>query len=300
MEIETAMAGVSSSSSTKGNENSAFTLPWRDSDVILVVQDVELHVHKAMLALQSPVFEAMFNGQFQEAKAERIPLQGKTHKWMLQFIRLLYPANMTKMKVHISKENVFEILKLADEYQAANVISQCLAEVELAQLTNENALKLLPYAAQYDQAALSMLVNKVAKRIPVEQIGKFVPKLSDDKLALNLLLSKGRILERMVLGSFRVIETLLRFICKRETATSLMCGHVVRLSRYEDAAKCQTCIATFRTTFIDKAINVVLAAESSMSNDDKRVRAKLLGTLLIQVFNYKTLSGDSSVSEVSR
>ena len=41
----------------KGDEN-AFASPWNDSDMVLVVEDQELHVHKSILTLQSPVFKA--------------------------------------------------------------------------------------------------------------------------------------------------------------------------------------------------------------------------------------------------
>ena len=38
-----------------------FTQPWKFSDVVLVVDYHRLHVHRAVLAVWSPVFEEMFN-----------------------------------------------------------------------------------------------------------------------------------------------------------------------------------------------------------------------------------------------
>ena len=41
-------------------ESPDFSQPWKFSDVVLVVEDKKLHVHRALLALCSPVFEKMF------------------------------------------------------------------------------------------------------------------------------------------------------------------------------------------------------------------------------------------------
>lgn len=62
-------------------------------------------------------------------------------------------------------------LKFADEYQAGNVVSQCLAEV------------------RHDQSALSRLTEKIRSGASMEQLGKFVPELSDNKVAHDYLLT---------------------------------------------------------------------------------------------------------------
>ena len=86
----------------------------------------------------------MLYGQFSEANAEFVPLPEKKYSAMLQFIQLLYPPNMVKAdKVVVNDENIFGILKLADEYQAVNVVGQCLNEI---QVTKANAVALLVYA----------------------------------------------------------------------------------------------------------------------------------------------------------
>ena len=55
------MAGVGSNH----GESQDFTQPWKFSDVILVVEDQKFHVHRAVLAVCSPVFEKMFTSEFQ-------------------------------------------------------------------------------------------------------------------------------------------------------------------------------------------------------------------------------------------
>ena len=43
-----------------------FSQPWKFSDVVIVVEDERLHVHRAVLAMASPVFEKLFTTVFEE------------------------------------------------------------------------------------------------------------------------------------------------------------------------------------------------------------------------------------------
>ena len=61
---------------TKIDKN-MFALPWEDSNMVLVVEDQELHVHKWILTSQSPVFKAMFGGHLKEASQNNITLKEK-------------------------------------------------------------------------------------------------------------------------------------------------------------------------------------------------------------------------------
>ena len=75
---------------------------------------------------------------------------------MLQFLKLLYPANMVKKPlISFTGENVLKILALADEYQAEHVLNQCLEET---QITGANALVILPYAVKYNKC--TNVINK--------------------------------------------------------------------------------------------------------------------------------------------
>ena len=62
---------------TKIDKN-VFSSPWNDSDMVLVVEDQELHVHRLILTLLSPVFKAMLDGHFKEASEDKITLEGKS------------------------------------------------------------------------------------------------------------------------------------------------------------------------------------------------------------------------------
>ena len=68
-----------------------FTKPWKNSNVVLVVEEKEIHVHSSTLSMVSPVFEAMFNGNFKEAQTKRVVLEGKSYDVFLYMLRMIYP-----------------------------------------------------------------------------------------------------------------------------------------------------------------------------------------------------------------
>ena len=54
-----------------------FSKLWKMSDLVLLVEERKLHVHKSILAISSPVFETMMSSNFKEKNAREIPLPGK-------------------------------------------------------------------------------------------------------------------------------------------------------------------------------------------------------------------------------
>ena len=95
--------------------------------MVLVVEDNEFHVHRYILSLQSPVFKAMFNGNFKDSQQDKVELKDDEYEAMLLFLQLLYPSNMLdEGNVSINDENIFLILEVADKYGAINVIKQCM------------------------------------------------------------------------------------------------------------------------------------------------------------------------------
>ena len=65
-------------SETKTREDSLdFSEPWKCSDVVLVVEEERLHVHRDILMMWSKVFTTMFTSQFKEKTAKEVSLPGK-------------------------------------------------------------------------------------------------------------------------------------------------------------------------------------------------------------------------------
>ena len=67
-----------------------FSAPWNFSDVVLVVEGTKFHVHRCILSISSPVFQAMFTSQFKESTAEEIPLPEKSADEVEQLLKLIY------------------------------------------------------------------------------------------------------------------------------------------------------------------------------------------------------------------
>ena len=53
--------------------------------MILLVEGQQFHVHRAILAMSSPVFSRMFTGEFKEKNAVEIPLPGKKAGEILKY-----------------------------------------------------------------------------------------------------------------------------------------------------------------------------------------------------------------------
>ena len=134
------------------NDENVFSSPWNNSDMVLVVEDQELHVHKWILITHSPVFKAMLEGHFQEATQDETTLKEKYFKSMVQFLKILYPSSMFgEVRAPLDDGSRLSVLALAEEYQCVNLIKLCIDE---AKITRANVLQILPYAVKYHQAAL--------------------------------------------------------------------------------------------------------------------------------------------------
>ena len=102
-------------------EAKLFSQPWKTSNLILVVQGRRFHVHKEVLIVCSPVFEAMLSSDFKEKSLEEIPLPGKMEDETEQLLEAIYPDR----KVSVTKENCFPLLRLSTEYQMAQLKADC-------------------------------------------------------------------------------------------------------------------------------------------------------------------------------
>lgn len=105
-----------------GGESPDFSQPWKFSDVVLVVEEQNFHVHRAILAFWSPVFEKMFTSEFEEKGKNEIPLPDKKASEFKEFLLHIYPSGKERV---ITTENCYFLLKLAHEYQMAAIAERC-------------------------------------------------------------------------------------------------------------------------------------------------------------------------------
>ncbi|XP_062574908.1 kelch-like protein diablo isoform X1 [Saccostrea cucullata] len=92
-------------------------LEFPETDVTLLVEGRKIHVSKAVLSQHSPVFKAMFSGNFKESKQKEVPLHDKKFQDVVEFLRSFYP----NMKHKLTEHNVLQVLPLAHEYQSSLV-----------------------------------------------------------------------------------------------------------------------------------------------------------------------------------
>ncbi|XP_068687033.1 BTB and MATH domain-containing protein 38-like [Montipora foliosa] len=136
-------------------ESPDFSQPWKLSDVVLVVEEERFHVHRAMLAFWSPVFEKMFTSKFQEKDKNEVPLPGKKAREIRQILLLIYPS-LTERE--ITEENCYFLLKLAHEYQMAAIVTRCedFMANKVKVKAKESALADLVFAQTYKLEKLKL------------------------------------------------------------------------------------------------------------------------------------------------
>ena len=206
-----------------GNDENVFASPWNDSDTVLIVQDQELHVHRLILTLLSPVFKAMLDGHFKEASENKITLEGKNYQSMVLFLKVLYPPSMfEKCKPPLNDSSRLSVMALAEEYQCVNVIKQCIDEAEI---TSGNVLQILPYVVKYHQTALPRMYEVINWSAPTSKL-EVLSTLENKETLVKLLFTKCRFLESSIVemqnAMFSLTLDCLREKKKAETAYQSM------------------------------------------------------------------------------
>ena len=134
--------------STKTPKAEAFSRPWKSSDLVLKVAGREFHVHRAVLIICSPVFEAMLSSNFKEKFAPEIPLPGKDATEIEQLLQGIYPDQ----DLFISKENCLALMKLSTEYQIDRLKIRCEEYLRywcITDMTVDEALEVIIVSQRY-------------------------------------------------------------------------------------------------------------------------------------------------------
>ncbi|XP_041376993.1 BTB and MATH domain-containing protein 38-like [Gigantopelta aegis] len=103
-----------------------FEEPDSKSDITLIVENRKLHLNKAVLSYVSPVFDRMFHGDFEEKTKSEISLPGKDYEKFVKFLLCVHPATLAE----ITKQNIDDVLPLADEYQVEQLKENCASFLE--------------------------------------------------------------------------------------------------------------------------------------------------------------------------
>ena len=146
-----------------------FGQPWKLSDLVLVVEEERFHVHRAVLALWSPVFEKMFTSEFQEQSKNEVPLPGKKASEIKEMLLLIYPSPTER---EITEENCYFLLKLAHEYQMAAIVTRCedfMAE-KVKEKAKESVLADLIFAQTYKLEKLKLASVAQAHYLSLDEL----------------------------------------------------------------------------------------------------------------------------------
>lgn len=159
---------------------------WKD-DVAFVISSKKLYASRVVLALASPVFEAMFGSDFSEKYQGEIELPGKHFEHFHEFLRCLYP----NIRKQITIGNVYKVLPLADEYQVQTVKKKCEKFLHKYVMDNDiSAEQLLTCLAQVCIHNLDAVKDSCMERLmdknPNEILSISESPVPDDIMAMVL------------------------------------------------------------------------------------------------------------------
>ena len=106
-----------------------------------------ISAHKFILAIGSPVFEAMFYGELAETK-DTIELPDCDYESLLELFRYMYSD-----EVNLSGSNVMGVLYLAKKYIVPSLTDKC-TEYLKEKLDPSNVFSILPSSQKYEEKAL--------------------------------------------------------------------------------------------------------------------------------------------------
>ena len=150
-----------------------FTRPWKFSDVVLVAGFRVLHVHRAVLAVFSPVFEEMFTTEIQGNGKKEISIPEKWANDIIELLQMIYPSVGEKL----TEENCHRLLELAHQYQMKVIVQRC--ENFIIRMMNLNSskkefLRELVFAEKYNLQKLKHESIKQAQRLTLEELKRDV------------------------------------------------------------------------------------------------------------------------------
>lgn len=84
---------MSKETATGGVKQVDFSERWSFADVAFIVEGKQLWANRAILAMWSPVFQAMFGSDFKERQLSEIPLPEKKYDSVRELLCVTHPPN---------------------------------------------------------------------------------------------------------------------------------------------------------------------------------------------------------------
>jgi len=109
-------------------------------DVILCVDQMEIHAHKMVLATNSPYFEMMFTASFMESVQERVLMREVRYEVLKGIVEYCYTGSLV-----VNGTNSLELLSIANMFQFEGIKDHCEAYLK-QNLDASNCLNIVTFA----------------------------------------------------------------------------------------------------------------------------------------------------------
>ena len=198
------------------------------SDITFVLPDpdgtqVRVPAHKLVLAISSPVFEAMFYGGLAE-KTREIELPDTELPYLLEFLRFLYCD-----EVDLTANNVFHVLYIAMKYIVPTLETKCRVFLE-ENIDLSYACQILEEARRLQETALEQRYWKVLDESTPECV-KSDRVLSLSHGTLIALLKRDTLMVKEI-ELFEAVKRWAEANCEDRTAMRAALGDAVHLIRF--------------------------------------------------------------------
>eukprot|EP01068_Selenidium_serpulae_P010608 Selendium_serpulae@DN5500_c1_g1_i1.p1 len=142
----------------------------RFSDVVVKLDNRQMHLHSLILMTRSRFFALMFSSQFEESiigeDAKRtVELEDISYETATQFFNFLY----TGVSSAASIDECLELLEVANRYQVGPLYNKMAAQIE-SQLSSGNCLDVLDLATKVRNDALRDAALKTATQTEVADL----------------------------------------------------------------------------------------------------------------------------------
>ncbi|XP_014237777.1 speckle-type POZ protein-like [Trichogramma pretiosum] len=105
----------------------------------------EIPAHKVVLAVASPVFDAMFSHDMLEKKSKSVDMTDVSYETAVEMLRYIYTGSVEKQESSLA----MDVLAAADKYQLEELKSECEQMIG-SNLSTENAVDILRVADKHN------------------------------------------------------------------------------------------------------------------------------------------------------
>lgn len=128
------------------------------SDVTLVVDDVRIPAHRALLATRCGYFKGMFESGMEEAGKSEITIPDATPSAFLKLVEYIYTDNVENMAT-----DALELFGLANRFTLKHLESLCEESIR-EQVDESNVEEVLQVAELFDSKSLKQFCEEKIKR----------------------------------------------------------------------------------------------------------------------------------------